>query len=199
MSLLADDPHPRADRRLRPRRPRLRGPAGRADHRARSGRARDAAASIALRRGAEGHLRRRRRVRDPQPALRVGARAARGDRLGDARDPHARARASTTFSPAAPACRWSRRRTRERRQTRSAAGDRATAARASSRRARGCARSTRSTATWRGWSRSTRTWSARIHASAPLALTQLAPRRGTQQSSPGGLSERACDVGGHPV
>ena len=44
---------------------------------------------VAVRRGAEGHLRRRRRLRDPEPALRVGPRAAGGARLGDAGDPHA--------------------------------------------------------------------------------------------------------------
>ena len=49
--------------------------------------ARDLGARVTLPRrslsdaGAEGHLRRRRRLRDPQRALRVGSRAARGDRL----------------------------------------------------------------------------------------------------------------------
>ena len=54
-----------------------------------------------------------------------------------------------------PACRWWRPRIRAARRTRSDAGARATVVRASRPPAPGCARSTRWTAMWSGWRRST--------------------------------------------
>ena len=156
MALLGDDPSIHAlIVGLRSRRPGLRRPAVGADRRARPGRSDHAAAQLGVRRGDEGHAGGRRRVRDPEPALRLGPRAAGGDRLGHPGDPHARRR--RLRHPGRPSRRagGGRRGSARHGGRRSAAGARARAARDSRPPAPGCARSTRSTATSSGWRRST--------------------------------------------